>query len=142
MSLELKVKRLRPDAKLPTKAHASDAGFDLYSAAEVDLMPGQTIKVETGIAVGLPTGYFAKFFDRSSVGSKGVIVTAGVIDEGYTGPLIIAFYNSTNVIRKVAAGEKIAQMVLLPVPQATIIEVEELGQTERAEKGFGSSGNS
>lgn len=137
-------KKLHPDSIIPTKAYEADAGMDLYAYEPTVIRPGETVKVKTGIACAIAEGGFLKVFDRSSLGSKGIIVTAGVIDAGYRNELLVCLHNlrqgnddDTYVIQK---GDKIAQMVLLPVYPVTIKEVEELPTSERGEKGFGSSG--
>lgn len=130
--------------KIPTKAHNTDAGYDLYSNENVVVRPGETVKVKTGICVGFPQGYWGKVFDRSSVGSRGLLVNAGVIDQSYRGEIVVCLTNLSNgsdddtfIIHK---GYKIAQMVLMQNIHFDIVEVDELEETERGEKGFGSSG--
>lgn len=130
--------------KIPTKAHKTDAGYDLYSNENTVVRPGETVKVKTGICVGFPEGYWGKVFDRSSVGSKGLLVNAGVIDQGYISEIIVCLTNLSNgsdddtfIINK---GDKIAQMVLMQNIHFDIVEVDELEETDRGEKGFGSSG--
>lgn len=157
----LGVVRLDKDAKLPTKAHYGDLGYDLYSLEDIELKPGQTTLVRTGIACNFPPGYGALIRDRSSVATKRQLyVVAGVIDQGYTGEIRIAFYNpgtvSTAVIENLATGEqktvvrdpersftkgeKIAQMILFPVVTIPVEEVTELQDSSRGAGGFGSSG--
>jgi dUTP pyrophosphatase len=164
----LNVKKLHPEAKLPTKAHINDLAYDLYALEDVTLRPGMVTKVRTGIACGFPTGMGALIRDRSSVATKqGVFVVAGVIDNEYTGEILVAFFNPLRANHYVVehgdgacdytteeyeilspkeceiefkAGDKIAQMILTPTYTYPVEEVDDLGETTRGEKGFGSSG--
>jgi dUTP diphosphatase len=135
------VKRLHSNAMLPTKAHETDLGFDLYALQQTELPPHQTTKISTGIACALPYCYGALIRDRSSVATKQqVFVVAGVIDYEYRGEIIVAMHNPTDKSVTFEAGNKIAQMLLLPVVQQQILEVKELSATQRNTGGFGSSG--
>lgn len=140
----VKFKKLLPTATIPTKAYPTDAGFDLYAAETAVIRPGETVKVNTGIACAPPQGYFFKVFDRSSMGSKGILVNAGVIDNSYRGPIIVCLTNLSNGddydTHTINVGDKIAQMVLLPSYEVIATEVEDLDESERGDKGFGSSG--
>ena len=159
--LELKVKLLTDTAKPPTKAHDSDAGWDLYSDEDVFIRVDEPKIVKTNIAIGIPKGYCAVIKDRSGFGSKGIEVLCGVIDESYIGPVGIVFYNLSNEEnyindgyyrvddgrnslsksgKYIKKGDKVAQMLILPVPKVKVVVVDELDDTERGEKGFGSSG--
>jgi dUTP pyrophosphatase len=161
--LTLKVKKLNPEAKLPTKNNLSDAAFDLYANEYVSLRSGQATKIKTGIAVEIPDGYYGQIFDRSSIGALGISVLGGVIDSGYRGEIIVCLLNnnlpdcgmkyeyystdhyekeyySIDSVHLITKGNKIAQMVILPVPQVEVEEVEELSDSDRGTKGFGSSG--
>jgi dUTP pyrophosphatase len=142
--LELKVKKLRPSAKLPTKAHATDAGFDLYYCGQdpVSLYSLSQYMFETGISLSPPPGWYAQVHDRSSMGGKGIKVLGGVIDSGYTGEWFVMLAKVSGgqyEYHTIKPGDKIAQFVLLPVPEATIVEVAELEESQRGGKGFGSS---
>lgn len=154
--LQLKVKKLSSLAKLPTKNHSTDAAIDLYSIDEETIRSGQTVKIRTGIAVEIPQGYYGQIFDRSSMGAKGIHVHGGVIDGSYRGEIIVCLQNTnlytyeddyksfkfddTPEFYDIKNGDKIAQMVILPVPELEVVEVEELSSSDRGEKGFGSSG--
>lgn len=141
--MNLLFKRLTPSAKLPTKAHSSDIGFDLYADFDMTLYPLEPMKISTGISCGFPPGYAGLILDRSSMGAKGIKVMGGVIDQAYTGDLIVCLVymdRDPHKIIKIAKGDKIAQLVLIPSYEVSIIEVAQLGDTERGEKGFGSSG--
>lgn len=143
-SLKNKLRVKSIGGKIPTKAHKTDEGYDLYSNENVVIRPGETVKVHTGICLGLPEGYWAKIFDRSSVGSQGLLVNAGVIDNSYTGEVIVCMTNLSNGTEDdtfiITKGDKIAQFVLMRHNHKDIVEVNSLEETERGEKGFGSSG--
>ena len=136
-----KVQKVVETAKLPEKAHWNDAGWDLFAAEDVDIPYGEVRKVRTGIKGQLPAGHFAMLRDRSSIGSKGVIVTAGIIDEGFRSEILICMLNLCKncTTYSIKAGDKIAQALILPVPTIVIVEGS-LDDSERGEKGFGSSG--
>jgi dUTP pyrophosphatase len=138
--MELKVKRLACVAKLPTKAHLHDAAFDLYTDANIIIYPNTTVKVTTGIAVEIPEGFYAQILGRSGLSSKGVHVTGGVVDAGYRGEWLVILHCTNKNGYEFSVGDKIAQFVLHEVPPARIVEVEELSETSRGDKGFGSSG--
>jgi dUTP pyrophosphatase len=135
---KLKVKRLTETAKLPTKAHPSDLGYDLYSDETVSIDGNSAIKVKTGIAVGFPENWGGFIKDRSSMASKGFAVIGGVIDNAYIGELsvVITYKRGNTTIQK---GDKIAQLVPIPLTNWPIFEVDNLEPTDRGEKGFGSS---
>ena len=138
----MKVKRLSDKALPPQKAHAGDLGYDLYASEATAIFPGETKVVKTGIAIQFPAGYGGFIKDRSSVATKkGLFTVAGVIDNGYIGEICIALYNGTDSLAKVALGEKIAQLVLIPTVNFEIEEVDELvSADQRGEGGFGSTG--
>lgn len=137
----LKVKRLCEEAKLPTKSRDSDEGYDLYCLEDFDIGAGETVKVKTGVALGIPEGYWAKIEGRSGLASKGITVYGGVIDNEYIGEVIVCLHNSNHWKgEKFTKGSKIAQFVLHKHRHLDIIEVTELDTTSRGEAGFGSSG--
>lgn len=138
---QLKVKKLHPEAKLPSKSRDSDEGYDLYCLEDIDLTPGETVKVKTGIALGLPKDHWAKIEGRSGLASKGITVYGGVIDNEYTGEIIVCLHNSNHWKgEKFTKGSKIAQFVLHKHRHFDILEVEDLDSTSRGAAGFGSSG--
>ena len=142
----LRVKLLDPAAKTPVVAHpGEDLGYDLFSIEDVVLAPRAAVRVRTGIAVearhpatGAPLGLLVR--DRSSMAAKGIATTAGVIDAGYRGEILVLMTNLGDKALELRAGEKIAQMIPVPVLTGTIETVESLEDSARAEKGFGSSG--
>lgn len=140
----LKFKRLVENAKLPTRANPGDLGFDLFTLDAVGVQAGQTLAIKTGVACEFPEGYGAFIKARSSQGKVGIDVFGGVVDSGYRGELIVLLHNSADVHSEghivYAAGDKIAQLVLVPVFPGTTEETTTLGETARGDKGFGSSG--
>ena len=142
----LRVKRLESGARLPVVAHpGEDLGYDLFALEGATLAPRATVKVRTGISVearhpqtGVPLGLLVR--DRSSMASRGIATTAGVIDAGYRGEILVLMTNLTDVAVELKAGEKVAQMIPVPVLTGNVEEVETLEVSARAEKGFGSSG--
>jgi dUTP pyrophosphatase len=142
----LRVKLLDPAARAPVVAHpGEDLGYDLFSLEAVVLAPRATVRVRTGIAVearhpasGVPLGLLVR--DRSSMAAKGIATTAGVIDAGYRGEILILMTNLGDVLVELRAGEKIAQMIPVPVLTGIVEAVGTLEDSARAGKGFGSSG--
>lgn len=138
--IQFHVKKLSPDATLPTKANAADAGIDIYTNETYTLQPGERHMYATGISCAIPDGYVALLWDRSGLGSKGIHRFAGVIDSGYRGEWKVILWNSTNEPFEIKAGDKIIQCILQKFESAEITEVSELDDTERGAGGFGSSG--
>lgn len=136
----LPVRRVTPEAILPTRAHADDAGMDLYSLADTILQPQAGAMVRTGIAMAIPQGYVGLVADRSSMGKKGIKTMGGVIDAGYRGEVQVILWNLSSERVQINPGERIAQMLVLPVATPAVMEVTELDETARGAKGFGSSG--
>ena len=145
--VELPIKKLYPNAILPTKAHEDDAGFDLYAyipGGGVEIPPQQNVKIDTGISIAIPPGYFGGIYARSGISTKRGLRPAnlvGVIDSQYRGPIIVALYNDNALVSQVVnTGDKIAQLIIQPIPSVVLKEVDELDDTERGQGGFGSTG--
>ena len=140
----LHVQKLDPRAKLPTVANpGSDLGYDLYSLLHVVLEPKSLTKVRTGIAVQFTDARMGGLLrDRSSMASKGITVSAGVIDAGFTGELLVLLTNTTDRSIQINADDKIAQMIpIVALTHQEVIEVKEVLQRDnRGAQGFGSSG--
>ncbi len=166
----VKVKRLHPDAILPTKAHSGDAGFDLYALEDVVIEPGETALIKTGLAFELPEGFELQIRPRSGITLKSKLrVNLGTVDSGYraeVGVVVDNIYHedcnddedflyspfdiTSSVISNrghysygsyiVRKGERIAQAVIQRLPSVELIEVDSLGDSDRGEEGFGSSG--
>jgi dUTP pyrophosphatase len=142
----LRVKRLEEGARVPVVAHpGEDLGYDLFALEDTILGSRATVRVRTGIAVeardpatGAPLGLLVR--DRSSMAARGIATTGGVIDAGYRGEILVLMTNLGEADVELKAGEKIAQMVPVPVLTGQVLEVETLEDSARAEKGFGSSG--
>jgi dUTP pyrophosphatase len=142
----LQVKLLSEGARAPEVAHpGEDLGYDVFALDSVELWARSAARVKTGIAVearhpetGAGLGLLVR--DRSSMASKGIAVTGGVIDAGYRGEIQILLTNLTDEAIQIKAGDKIAQMIPVPVLTGQVTVVQTLGDSHRAEKGFGSSG--
>ena len=139
------VKKLHPKAVLPTYGSAQAAGADLYACLEspVEIAPGETVFIPTGIAMELPVGFAAFVYARSSMGSKRGLAPAnkvGVIDSDYRGQIMVALHNHGAAAQTVEGGERVAQLVIAPVFTPGFVEAEELTDTLRGEGGFGSTG--
>jgi dUTP diphosphatase len=141
--IELPVRRLRPDAALPARAYAGDAGFDLTACERVELPPGERAAVPTGLAVAIPEGYAGFVQPRSGLAARNgltIVNTPGLIDAGYRGELVVILLNTDREVPFVVEpGMRIAQLVVLPVPEVELVEVDELPASERGVRGFGSS---
>lgn len=137
----LKIKKLDPDAILPSYAHPGDAGMDVYANETVVINPGESVKVKTGIAMEIPEGYVGLMWDRSGMSTKNKIKSlAGVIDSGYRGESLVGLINLSNTPYTVEKGHKIIQMLIQKVERVDVVEADELSDTSRGEGGFGSTG--
>ena len=127
---------------LPVRAHEHDAGADLRASEYHSIGSGQFVTVSTGVRVSIPEGYFGLLAARSSICKRGLLMAngVGVIDSGYTGEIKVPFFNAGNLPSIVMAGERIAQLVILPCELPVFRRVDELKETERGEDGFGSTG--
>lgn len=139
--MEIKVKKLHKDAKLPTYAHHGDAGFDLYAIESMSIPVGARVLVGTGIAIEIPDGYVGLIWDKSGLSMvHGLKNLGGVIDAGYRGEIKAGVVNLSDEDYTIAAGHKVAQMLIQKVERADIKEVADLSDTSRGHGGFGSSG--
>lgn len=143
--IDLRVKRLRPDATLPAYATDGAAGLDLAAAldAPIELRPGETARVPTGIAIALPPGHEGQVRPRSGLAAKhGITVlnAPGTIDEDYRGEVQVILVHHGRAPHVVRHGDRIAQLVVAPVPRVVVHEASELDGTARGEGGFGSTG--
>lgn len=137
---EIRIRKVVSDATLPTRAHADDAGMDLYSLEDITLIPGEGKVSRTGIALSIPPGHVGLVADRSSMAKRGVKTAGGIIDAGYRGEIHIVLWNIAREPIELKRGERIAQLLILPIRTPAVREVAELDDTARGEKGFGSSG--
>jgi len=165
--INLKIKKLHPDVILPTKAHDTDACFDIYADCTNDVYyewtinkelnipefvwkdkgtkidPGKAVTIHTGFSTEIPKGYFAAVFCRSGMGIKKHLRlsnSVGIIDSDYRGEWMVALHNDGVEPQVINHGDRIAQFTLLPVLDVSIEEAEEISDTDRGEGGFGSSG--
>ena len=144
--MEIKIKKLHDNAMIPTKAHRTDAGFDLYACLNENIYipPHETLLISTGFAWEIPDGYFGGIYARSGLATKENLRPAncvGVVDSSYRGEVIVAIHNdSSKYIRQISPNEKIAQMIIHSCVECNLTEAEELSSTDRGTGGFGSSG--
>lgn len=165
--MEIKIKKLSSDAKIPTRGSSYAAGYDLYSAECKVIYGGETEMIDTGIAVEIPEGYFGAIYARSGLACKQGLRPAncvGIIDSDYRGSIKVALHNDNegvmvtersagvgviqyvpfpnhNSTKKVDIGERIAQLVIQKAEDISFVEVDELSDTARSDGGFGSSGS-
>ena len=138
--MELKVKRIHPDARLPLYQHQGDAGLDLFSAVDDIVKAGEVKPIPTGIKVAVPEGHVALVWDKSGISLKGIHRLAGVVDSGYRGEVRVVLANLGNEPFVIEKGMKIAQLLIQPVTRVEVVETENLEETSRGENGFGSTG--
>ncbi len=141
--MELKIKRLHPDAVMPTYAHPGDSGLDLSASESVILDAGACLVVKTGISIALPAGTEGQVRPRSGLAAKHqvtVLNAPGTIDEGYRGEVGVILINHGKTAFSVEKGMKIAQLVIAPVLRVGVSNVESLDETARGAGGFGSTG--
>lgn len=142
--MKINIKKLEPEAIIPTKGSDAAAGVDLYAPRALVIHPGSNGVINTGLAIEIPDGYFGAIFARSGMATRKGLRPAncvGVIDSDYRGEIIVVLHNDTDIIRPVQEGDRIAQLVILPYEKIEFSEVEELTNTKRADGGFGSTGN-
>ena len=141
--IELPVRRLREDAVVPERAYAGDAGLDLAACDRFELGPGERAVVGTGLAVAIPDGHAGFVQPRSGLAARhglSVVNAPGLIDSGYRGEIRVVLLNTDlSEAFVVEPGMRIAQLVVLPVPELEIVETDELPESERGVRGFGSS---
>lgn len=143
--MKIKIKRLKEDARIPTKASEKAAGYDLYACItnHITINPHETIVIDTGVAIELPDGYFGAIAARSGMATKQGLAPAnklGVVDADYRGEYKVALHNHTNVAQIIMPNERIAQLVIVPYLNVELYEVDKLSCTERGDNGFGSTG--
>lgn len=146
MSINIKINKLRANAKIPTRGSAYAAGYDLYACLDADTVtinPHETVKIGTGLSIEVPEGYFGGIFARSGLAANRGLRPAncvGVADSDYRGEYIIALYNDSDSVQTINQNERIAQLVIIPFLSVTFEETEELSDTKRGNGGFGSTG--
>lgn len=146
MSVNIKVKKLNMNAKMPTRGSEQAAGYDLYACLESEtstINPHETVKIGTGLSIEVPEGYFGGIFARSGLAAKNGLRPAncvGVADSDYRGEYIVALHNDTDIVQTITQNERIAQLVIMPFLPVVFEEVNDLSETERGDGGFGSTG--
>ena len=144
--MNIKIKKLKENAVIPTRGSEKAAGYDLYACFEgesLTIPAHSTVKVGTGLAIAVPDGYFGAIFARSGLATKQGLRPAncvGVADSDYRGEYIVALHNDSSIARTVTPGERIAQLVIMPFLSVDFEETNNLEETERGEGGFGSTG--
>ncbi len=143
--MEVRIKKLNPEAVAPTYGSVYSAGADLYACEKEDISiaPGETKLIHTGLSFEIPEGFGGFIYARSGLASKKGLAPAnkvGVIDADYRGEVMVSLYNQSPVTQTVSPGERVAQMVIAPFLKAEFIEAEELSSTVRGTGGFGSTG--
>ncbi len=137
--------KLNPNAIVPTYGTEYAAGADIYTLSDdvVTINPGETVMIHTGIAMQIPDGTAAFIFARSGIATKRGLAPAnkvGVIDSDYRGEVMVPIHNHSNEVQHIESGERVAQMVIMPYVKAEFVESDNLEETDRATKGFGSTG--
>jgi dUTP pyrophosphatase len=146
INMEINIKKLYEDSVIPTRGSDEAAGYDLYAHLDcenIELTPGETKMIGTGIALEIPSGYFAAIFARSGIASKRNLRPAncvGVIDSDYRGEIKVPIYNDSSINQGIDNKERVAQMVIMPYLSVTFNEVDNLSESNRDKDGFGSTG--
>lgn len=143
--MKVKIKKLNPNAQIPTYGSPYSAGADLYACLDEDITieQGKTVLVKTGLALEIPVGYVALIYARSGLATKRGLAPAnkvGVVDCDYRGEIMVALHNHSTEPQIITSGERIAQMVIAPYITAEFEEADTLSETVRGEGGFGSTG--
>jgi dUTP pyrophosphatase len=138
--MQLRVKRIHAEAKLPVYGHPGDAGLDLYSVVDRELRPGEVFAVPTGVQVAIPAGHVGLVWDKSGISLQGVHRLAGVVDSGFRGEVQVVMINLGSAPFAVRKGMKIAQILVQPVAAVSVVETDSLDDTSRGQGGFGSTG--
>ncbi len=138
--MQIKIKKLKNGAKLPTYAHPGDVGMDMYSMENVTIPPMGHVRLYHGFALEFSTGFAAIVKDKSGISQKGLHTMGGVFDAGYRGEYNTHLVNLSHKDITIEAGDKVSQLIIYPVVIAELEEVEELADSERGEGAFGSTG--
>ena len=140
--MKIKIKKINPDGKVPTRAKSSDAGYDLYSTVDMPITPTARQLVPTGIAIEIPEGYYGRIAPRSGLAVRaGIDILAGVVDSGYRNEIKVLMINLGEGLVSVNKGDRIAQLIIEKCYDVEWEEVNELSDSDRGEGGFGSSGS-
>src|SRR3989344_2401033 len=140
-SMEIKIKKLHPEAITPSQAYVMDAGMDLFAVRDTVVSVGGTVIISTGIAMEIPEGYAGLIWDKSGLAvNHGLKIFGGVIDAGYRGEVKVGIGNFNSREYVIKAGNKVAQMLIQKIESPRIVVVDELSDTSRGDGGFGSTG--
>jgi dUTP pyrophosphatase len=140
--MQIKFKKLHPKAVIPTRAHDTDAGYDLTCVSVERSINGDMLVVDTGIAMEIPEGWYGAVMPRSSISKTGLMLSnsCGTIDSGYRGSITFKFLIINNMQTQYEAGDRIGQIIIRKLEYVEFVEVDELGESERGAGGFGSTG--
>ena len=139
--MQIKIKKLHPDAMTPSYAHAGDAGMDVHTVVDITLEPGVPVRIPTGLSIELPAGYVSLFWDKSGLSTKhGLKTLGGVIEHTYRGEYQVGMINLGTEPYTFSVGDKVAQLLIQPIVTAETVEVDELSETTRGIDAFGSTG--
>lgn len=138
--MQIKIKKLKDNAKLPTYAHAGDVGMDLFSTEKIKIKKGEQVIIWHGFALEFPQGYGAFVFDKSSTAKNGLKTLGGVFDAGYRGEYNTQIINLSKKTYTIETGDKVAQLIILPVKIPKLKIVKNLSKTSRGDGRFGSTG--
>lgn len=142
-NIKISIRKLNSEASLPTVGYEGDAAFDLPTAVDVELPPGQRKKLPTGLAFAIPSGYAGLVLPRSGLADRsgiGVVNSPGLIDSGYRGEVSVILVNFSRETVRFVQGDRIAQLMVVAVPSIHLVAVDRLNETERGDAGFGSTG--
>ena len=137
--VEIKV-MLDKGAKMPTKAHKSDAGYDIYAPEPFGVVQKGSWEIDTGVHMLIPEGYVGMIKSKSGLNVNHGLRCEGVVDANYVGSIRVKMYNDSNATYIFEEGDKVTQIVILPIPETELVQVDNLPETERGDRGFGSSG--
>ncbi len=138
--MKIKIKKLKDSAKLPSYVHIGDVGMDMFAMETVTVAPMEHIRLWHGFAMEFPEGYMAKVFDKSSISKAGLHTMGGVFDAGYRGEYNTHLVNLSNEPYTIEEGDKVSQLVIIPVVIAELEETDILSESDRGEGSFGSTG--
>lgn len=138
--MEIKVKKLHPEARLPWRGTADAAGLDLFCTKSTVIPQGETVKIPTGLAMEIPKGYCGVVYSRSSSAVSGLIITPLIVDADYRGEIMVIVRNGTDGVFEVKAGHRIAQIKIEKLEPTEFVEADELSETARGTGGYGSTG--
>lgn len=139
--MNLKIKKLTPNAKIPEYACQDDAGFDLFATENIEIKPQERVQIKTGLAMQIPPGFVGLIWDKSGLShNQGLKTLGGVVDSGYRGEIKVGLVNLSTENYTIEAGHKVAQMIIQKKELCEIEEVTELDESDRGEGGFGSTG--